>query len=421
MKIKITKSSYEKVCALKPKKRKKPLKPNSFFRFLLKTVSSFDLKDVNFKYDLIGMENLKDDEPCLILMNHSSFLDLEMTSKIFAKRPVNIICTEDGFVGKNWLLRHIGCVPTKKFTMDIALVQDLKYCVDKLKSSILLFPEASYTFDGTATPLPEMMGKLAKFLKVPIVSVTSHGSFLRQPLYNYLNKRKIDASATVKFLLSKEDIKSKSIDQINEIILNEFKFDNFKEQQENNILIKEENRALGLNKPLYKCPHCLKEGHMHSEGIYLECPECHTKYELTENGFLKNVNGETIFDSVPKWYQFERESVKKEIENRSYFVKLPVKILMMIDNHAVYEIGEGELQHSNKGFELNGCNNKLHFSLKPEETYCVYSDFYWYSIGDMVAIGNSSVQYYCFPKEDIDIVAKIRLAVEELYKFNKKS
>lgn len=65
---------------------------------------------------------------------------------------------------------------------------------------------------------------------------------------------------------------------------------------------------------------------------------------------------------------------------------------------------------------MNGCNGKIHYTQAPSYSYSLYSDFYWYEIGDMICIGDEKAQYYCFPKEGGDIVAKTRLAVEELYK-----
>ena len=38
----------------------------------------------------------------------------------------------------------------------------------------------------------------------------------------------------------------------------------------------------------------------------------------------------------------------------------------------------------------------------------------------MVCIGDQNVLYYCFPKGAGDIVAKTRLAAEELYKLKKR-
>ena len=74
------------------------------------------------------------------------------------------------------------------------------------------------------------------------------------------------------------------------------------------------------------------------------------------------------------------------------------------------------LTHSRRGFHLTGCDGKLDYTQEPLASYSLYSDFYWYEIGDVISIGNEKVQYYCFPKESGDIVAKARLATEELYK-----
>ena len=41
-------------------------------------------------------------------------------------------------------------------------------------------------------------------------------------------------------------------------------------------------------------------------------------------------------------------------------------------------------------------------------------------MGDVICLGNGDVLYYCFPKGGGDVVAKTRLAAEELYKMKKK-
>ena len=38
----------------------------------------------------------------------------------------------------------------------------------------------------------------------------------------------------------------------------------------------------------------------------------------------------------------------------------------------------------------------------------------------MICIGNNDVLYYCFPQNCGDVVAKTRLATEELYKMKKR-
>ena len=277
-----------------------------------------DLLATRFTYKKIGIEKLQKNEPCLYLMNHSSFIDLKIVSHILYPRPFNIVCTSDGFVGKNWLMRNLGCVPTKKFITDSVLVRDMVYCAKKLGSSILIYPEASYSFDGTATPLPDSFAKCVKMLGIPVVMIKTFGAFSRDPLYNCLQRRKVKVSATMEYILSPADIKAKSVEEINDIITEQFTFDGFRWQQENGIKITENFRADGLNRVLYKCPHCLSEGKMQGSGAHIVCEECGAKYYLDELGYLKAENVEPKFDHIPDWYNWERECVRKELQKGTY-------------------------------------------------------------------------------------------------------
>ena len=419
MKIKVTDKSYEEVMALPREEHRKPLKPSIFFRTLLKLLSSADLKATNFHCRSIGMERLGADEPCLILMNHSSFIDLKIASTILYPRPFNIVCTSDGFVGKEWLMRHLGCIPTQKFVSDLGLVRDMVYTVKELHSSVLMYPEASYSFDGTATPLPESIGKCVKMLGVPLVMIRTYGAFARDPLYNGLQLRKVDVSADMEYLLSPQEIAKASTAEINALLAERFSFDNFRDQQEQQIRITEPFRADGLNRVLYKCPHCGNEGAMTGKGTTLTCNSCGKTYLLTETGFLEAQEGETEFSHIPDWYRWERSCVRQELLDGSYRLDIPVRICMLVDSRSIYRVGEGRLIHTREGFHLSGCEGKLDYRQKPTASYSLYSDYFWYELGDMICIGNSKALYYCFPTGQQDVVAKTRLAAEELYKLTK--
>ena len=419
MKIKVKSLSYEEVIKLPKTVHKNPKRPNPALKKLINVLANGDLKKVNFKEERIGMDRLKKGEPCLILMNHSSFIDLEIVSKLWYPNPYQIVCTTDGFVGKEGLMRAIGCIPTQKFVMDLNLIKDMKYALDKLKTSVLMYPEASYSFDGTATPLPESLGKCIKLLGVPVVMIKTTGAFHRDPLYNMLQLRKCDVSAKTEYVLSPEEIKERSAKEINSILKDLFTFDHFKWQQENKIKIDEPFRADGLNRVLYRCPHCETEGKMVGKGIKLTCENCGAAYVLDEYGYLKAENVDGRFDHIPDWYRWERECVRKELEDGTYKLSTPVDIIMMVDRKAVYRVGEGVLEHDNTGFRLTGCDGKLNYAQKPSASYSLYSDYYWYELGDMVCIGDMKTSYYCFPKGKGDIVAKTRLAAEELYKLDR--
>jgi len=419
MKIPVKKKDYDKVISLRRPAHRDPKRPNPVLRTAIRIFSTFDLAGVRFRFEKKRMDEMGKG-PWLIVMNHSSFIDLEIAHKIIP-HPFCIVCTSDGFVGKEWLMRSIGCIPTQKFVTDPMLISDMRYALGKLGTSVLLYPEASYSFDGCATPLPRRMGILLKRLNVPVVSITTYGAFARDPLYNGLQKRKVTVSAVMEGLLTTEEIKEKSVQELDDILDRAFSFDNFAWQRDNGIEITESFRADGLNRILYKCAACGTEGSMEGKGINLTCHACSKKYELTTLGQLRALEGETEFSHIPDWYRYEREQVRSQLEEGTYCLDIPVEIGMMVDFKAIYMVGEGRLVHNNEGFHLTGCDGRLDYSQKPQACYGLYSDYYWYEIGDVICIGNGDALYYCFPQGTSDVVAKARLAAEELFKLSRQS
>ena len=419
MKIKTKRMSYEKVMALPRPPHRNPIKPNYFLQTLIQVLSLPTFWETKFSYEKHGMEKIDPKEPVLILMNHSSFTDMKIASAIFDPKKYSIVTTTDAFVGMEWLVRLVGCIPTQKFVNDVTLIRDIEYMLKEKKTSVLMYPEASYSFDGKATALPRKMGVLLKKLGVPVITVITQGAFARDPLYNGLQIRKVKVRADVTCLFTKEDLKTKSVAELDAALDEQFGFDNFKWQQENNVVIDAPFRADGLNRILFRCPHCDTEGQTEGKGIYWRCNACGKEYELTELGYLKATDGDTKFDHIPDWYDWQRQQVRKELEDDTYLLDREVEIGMMVDFKSIYMVGSGRLIHNSEGFKLTGCDGKLEYGQGPLTNYGLYADYLWYEIGDVICIGNKDALYYCFPKGG-DCVAKTRMAVEELYKLKKR-
>ena len=423
MKTSVKELDYDLVASLPAREHILPHKPGLFFRSLIRGLSAFGLLGTNFTYSMEGMDKIGKEEPCLILMNHSCFLDLMIASRVFYPRDYCIICTSDGFVGMHgWmekLMRAIGCVPTQKFVTDLRLVQDLEYCLKTLKTSVLMYPEASYSFDGTATPLPRKMGVLLKKLGVGVVMVETFGAFSRNPLYNELKVRKsVPVSARVRCLYTKDEIREKTVKELSDGLDEAFSFDHFRWQQEQGLRIREDFRADGLHRILYKCPHCGAEGEMVGKGTTLKCAHCGKTWELTELGQMHALEGETEYPHIPDWYAWERQQVRAELLEGSYRLDTEVDIAVLADFRNIYKVGKGRLVQTREGFHLTGCGGRLTYSQKPMACYSLYADYYWYELGDMICIGDNERLYYCFPPQGVP-VAKARLAAEELYKLCK--
>ena len=418
MKVKITKMPYEKVISLKKAKHKKPTKPCKLLKWVIRLISAGELKKVNFSYNFPDRKALGKG-PYLILMNHSSFLDLKMVASIFPNTDYNIVSTTDALIGKEFLMRTLGCIPTQKFVHDISLIKDMKYAIQKNKCSVVMYPEAGYSLDGCATILPENYGRLIKVLGVPTIFIRSYGAFHYDPLYNLLQIRKVNVSCDVEVIATKEETSTLSSEELSNRIEKCFSFDNFKWQKDNKIIIDEPFRADGLEKVLYKCPHCLKEGKMIGKGIHLKCNACGKTYELTTLGEMKALNGETEFSHIPTWFNWQRNSVKEDIINGNYKLNIPVRIMMVVDYKSVYDVCDGTLVHNENGFYLESDDKKLIYTQSPLATHTLNAEYYWYEIGDVISIGDKNALYYCFPKAS-GIVTKTRLAAEELYKISKQ-
>ena len=422
MKTTIKKLDYHKVMELPKPRRKLPRKPNLFWRCLIRFLCIFGMMGTKFSYETERMELLDKDEPCLILMNHTCFQDMEVAYRILFPRPLNIVASNDGFIGffglMEWLMRAIGCIPTQKFVSDLRLVKDMDYCFKTLKSSVLMYPEACYSFDGTATTLPAKMGILLKKHDVPVVMIQTFGAFGRNPLYNELKiRRHVPITAKATLLYTREEIKEKSVRELSEGVQKAFGFDNFRWQQEQGLKIHQSFRADGLHRILYKCVHCGAEGTMEGRGTGITCGSCGKHWELTELGWLKAADGNTEIDHIPDYYRWEREQVRQEILEGKYRLDVEVDVAIQVDYKAVYQVGKGRLIHDTSGFRLIIGDEE--YVQSPKAHYSLYADYYWYELGDVICLGDMDTHYFCFPPKDVS-VAKLRLAAEEMYKLYKE-
>ena len=420
MKINVKEMSYEDMLKLPRLQHKTPLKPQSWLTGLVRLLCIPTLWKTKFSYTTERMELVKD-QPCLILMNHCSFTDMKLTYGIFYPKKLGIVTSVDamsGILGK--LMRLLGCTPTRKYVSDMTLIKDISYMLKTNKTSVLMYPEAGYSFDGCATALPKRLGVIMKRLGVPVVTVITQGAFHRDPLYNMLQIRKVKVSAHVKCIATPEELKQKSVQELDELLEREFSFDNFAWQRDNKVSIDVPFRADGLHRVLYKCPHCGAESQMEGKGIYLTCHACGSRWTMDEYGQLKAEQGETLIPHIPDWYRWQRECVRQELENNTYLLDTAVDIMVQVNLNGVCKIGSGRLIHNGDGFVLKSDDGKLEYQQGPTFSHTLYSDFFWCEIGDVISIGDNEFTYFCFPQKDVS-VCKARLATEELYKMAKEN
>lgn len=369
------------------------------------------------KLTKINMENIK--PPYLLLCNHNAFMDFKVATKAIFPHRANYVVAIDGFWKREWLLRLIGCICKRKFTNDISLVRQLKRVTDRGNIAVI-YPEARYSLCGTTAILPESLGKLAKILKVPVVTLICHGHHVNSPFWNLPDHKVRGTEATMKCLFTPEQLASLNHKEIIDGICKEFEYDDFKWQKENNIHIKYKDRAKGLHKVLYKCASCGAEYKMTSGGTVLRCNACGKEWQMTELGELHAVSGETEFSHIPDWYEWERAEVRKEIENGTYGITCRAQVDALPNADRYIDIGMATLTHDMSGFTLSGSYKDEPYTVKLDapSQYSVHIEYdYLGKKGDCVDLNTINDTLYVYPEGSDFSVTKMSLATEELWKF----
>ena len=422
--MKVTKKSYDEVLKLQRSPHEKPVRGTKYLRKILMSLLLNELNNKNFSYKKIGMNKLEKNEPAIFMMNHSSSADLEILKKLVGNRSFYIVGTHDSFIGKKFLMKNVaGIIPAKKLITDINLINDIKHVLYELKASVFLLPEASWCLGGKETILPESLGKMLKYFKVPVINIKTYGAYQRRPQYNNAHNtketRNVNIYAEMTYLYSKKDLEKLSGEEINDQLKEIYTYDHFRWQSKNKIKVNEPYIAKGLHHVLYKCPKCNSEGTTNSFDNKIICENCGEEHILNEFGELKCLNGKTKFKYVTDWYDWEDECVKKALRDNKYNINTEVEIYVVVNNKSYYDIGYGKIHQDKEKIELFLKDRTKIFEHKHSECYSLYADFHFYGYKDVISFGNTNIQYYCFPKFKEFPILKSRFAAEEAYKMLK--
>ena len=285
---------------------------------------------------------------------------------------------------------------------------------------MVIYPEARYANVGTNSHLTPSIAKLAKLLKVPVVTINMQGNYLQQPIWNLKERKGARLHADLKCVVTQDEIGKLSVDEIFSRISKELTYDEYKYQLENKIVIDDEWRAEGLHYPLYRCRKCGRDFAMTSSGSKITCKYCGDSYEMDELGQLHSSSGEVIH--IPDWYEWQRGFVHEECREGKYKLDIPVKIWALPNSVNFVDCGEGRLVHDNSGFSLefdnyrSGQRETLKFqasSMVSIHTEYDYRGLY----GPCVTLSTYDDTFFIYPTDesrDVFNPTKIQFATEFL-------
>lgn len=266
--------------------------------------------------------------------------------------------------------------------------------------------------DGSTGYIAPSIGKLIKFLNCPVIKGITVGSYVTRPKWG--KKRPGKVTLKMEPLLSTDDIGDMSNEEIYEYILKNFSYDD-------NVAFKEQNRkvyglrlAETLEKLLYKCPRCGAEFKNESKYRTFRCTACGNTVKYNTDGTLSpSGENDKCFEFVSEWYKFQRDEVKKEIENPDYSFEENVTLLLTDDKtHRFEEAGKGKIVLDKNGITYVGtkCGQEFFgtFGLKNHPTVA-------YKLAQNIEIAEDN-EIFKFVFENGFHTAKFVLAVEELHK-----
>ena len=344
----------------KKKSKKKIGKPN----LLLYTIVHAVLKrKYTKKYGITFDKNIVKDikGPAIVVATHTCDEDHILSAlTLYPIRPTYIVSEHFMRNQKTARLLKLMHVITKKmFTPDVSTIVNVMRAKNE-NAVIVIFPEGRLSCYGHSLPVAEGTAELIKKLGVDLYIWKGEGAYLSFPKWREKGSdRRGKIKASVKLLLSADEVAEKDVSEIKEIAEKAILHDDELAMQ--GIEYKCNDIALGVDKILFKCPKCLKEGSITAKDGHIRCV---CGLDTTLDNFYRLHNAP--FERVNEWFEWQQSEIDTENEILSSKVRLGCcKDDGFMDEFA----GEGEAYLDKDIFRLSGTmhGEKIEFSLSPEK------------------------------------------------------
>ena len=372
------------------------------------------------KKNKIRMEGLK--PPFLVYSTHQGFSDYFIVPRMLFPHRANYVSDMEGFAAfGNAAYRAGGCIGKRRYVPDVSVMLNIRYALRQLKQTVVLFPESRHCDAGITSTLPDNLGKLAKFLDVPLVVIYSHGCYLANPFWDEERSRKVRMESTAELLYTREELRKASADEVQRLVEEKLQYDEYAWQKENGIKIDYAERAEGLHLPLYQCRSCGTKGKMRSRGADLWCDDCKKRWSLTADGDLADSDTGELY-SISEWYRQERGQVEKEIEDGTYReLDIPVKVEALPNEKGFVPMGSGRLVYNSEGFYLyledqyakKEDYTPLFFSNRKQES--LQTEYNYKKRGKCIVLSTKNCCYYVYSEDENFIVTELEFAVEKYH------
>ena len=375
----------------KPKKigRTNPL----FYAAAYAVVKPIFTKKYNIKYDKSIVKDIKG--PAIILATHTSDQDHILSGLTFYPlRPTYIVSEHFLHIKSTaMLLKHLHVISKKMFTPDVSTIINIMRAKNE-NNVIVIFPEGRLSCYGHTLPIADGTAELIKKLGVDLYVWKANGAYLTFPKWrNKGDYRKGQINCSVKKVMSADEVATKSIDELKAIVGDVIRHDD--ELAMAGVEYKCDDMSAGVEKILFKCPKCLKEGTITSGQGHIRC-SCGLDATLDSTYVLHNAP----FERLNQWFEWQQESIDVESEVLESKAKLGC---CGADGYMDPAAGEGEIYLDKNEFKLSGhlYGEKIEFTVPTDKIGA-----FPISPGDHFDIYHGGRLIYVYPQPDPNSTVK---------------
>jgi len=383
------------------KKREGIKKASTFIFGILRILIPIIYIKYRFRFDYKTGKGIK--RPCLILSNHQTSFD-QFAVGVGFKFGINYIASDSifrhGFI--SWLMIILSRpIPFSKGSADASAIFKM-FSVIKQGGSVGMFVSGNRSFFGEECTIKPGVGKLAKKIGVPIVLVQMRGGYNTKPRWKSKpNKGKMSASVTR--VISEEELKTLSADQLENIIKDELYFNEFEWNAKEKIVFRGKQKAEFLERVLFYCPECKSFNCLGSKGNEFFCLLCKMRVQINETGFFEKINNAANCpDTILEWSRIQLEHVKsfnyKEYRDKPLFGDRDVRLSYVIRSKKDEPIGKGEMELYEDKIRICGKDFEVikikDMSIQSYNRLIIYNDEGEFTV-DMSARGNAVKYMIC--------------------------
>ncbi len=331
------------------------------YSIIKKSILYFLKKYLEFRADITVEKNdtVLIEPPYLVLPNHTNNLDPFLTN-IYIDHPIQYLTSDEYFRSFiiRTLLKFVEAIPKRKFVSDTYVIKEIIKGVKK-ENIIGIFPEGRRNWDGTTEKIIYSTAKLIKLLKIPVIITTLKGTYLSHPRWA-VQSRQGKIYISYNLVLKKEQITYMTVNEIYDLIQNEFFYDEYEFQETVMNPYRGKRLAENLEILLFTCPCCSTIGRMVSKENELYCSECNYTVQYNNYGFLENEGDKLFFNNPQEWNQWQLAEIKKMIDkNQLKISDSNIKLIKPDQDRKITD--NGSLVITNNKFFFNGKKEIIFF------------------------------------------------------------